>query len=78
MKQNSILFLASILMLFFFAGCNDIGIAIAPDTSSYNTTIDELNSTHTQITKSNSTSGVESYTCIISLNSTTYILQEAC
>ena len=55
MKQNSILFLASILMLFFFAGCNDIGIAIVPDTSSYNTTIDELNSTHTQITKSNST-----------------------
>ncbi len=76
-KKNILLGLLSLFLL-LFAGCSSTSVAIFEQDSFFNTSIVEINSTHTQISKSDVNGTLQESICIKSIGSTTEIVKEVC
>ncbi len=77
MIQNKNIFVG-LLLLLFFSGCTSTAVLISGDEQYFSTSIEELNSTHTQIDKSYQNGTVAESICIAISGSITEIEQEAC
>lgn len=72
----NIKFVLVLLSILIIGGCSNV--AVLPQQETFNTSIVDLNSTHTQITKSKENGTVTQFICISEIGSQTQIILEEC